>query len=372
MARGLPGQVWPRLNRRQAGGHHASGRASDIGHIAEPLAEAGRDVREELQQIRGLVADAVTTLGDAFATLSADAIAQRNLIADMVSALRDDDVSPSGLQTADQTPSGDGASDEEAPAEEPSSRVTIGSFVRDTAALLTSFVDLAVAASEQNTEMVRRIDEMSGQLDAMIDVLSNMRSIADQTKLLSLNATIEAARAGETGLGFGVVADEVRHLSKGSNDFNEQILERIDVIRASKDRTREAVHHSSSRDSEVLSRGRTDLDTMTAQMAQLEELLNQRATLAAEMAERLTRSTADATRSLQFEDIVRQVAEHAEKRMTQMLDVLDLIPASLEASGREAGDARKAIEAATRDLVDNPPSRPAVQDDVTTGEIDLF
>lgn len=101
----------------------------------------------------------------------------------------------------------------------------IGERINDSVNLINS----AGAAAEQTKERTVLLEDSS---QAIGNVVSVIAQIAKQTNLLALNATIEASRAGEAGLGFAVVAKEVKELSEQTKNATDSISQEIEKLQS--------------------------------------------------------------------------------------------------------------------------------------------
>ena len=82
---------------------------------------------------------------------------------------------------------------------------------------------------EASSSIAAKLSVLNEKASKISAVVTTISKVADQTNLLSLNAAIEAEKAGEYGLGFSVVATEIRRLADqtavATNDIEKMVQE---------------------------------------------------------------------------------------------------------------------------------------------------
>ncbi|MCI0487953.1 MAG: PAS domain S-box protein [Blastocatellia bacterium] len=112
-----------------------------------------------------------------------------------------------------------------------SARLALGMAERGDNAVrdMTEAITRIESAVQQTSQKMRILGLRSSEISEILDLITD---IAAQTNLLSLNAAIEAAHAGEAGLGFSVVAEEIRKLAEKSTRATKDVGNLVKTIQS--------------------------------------------------------------------------------------------------------------------------------------------
>ena len=267
-------------------------------NLSDCIEQESSAFRSELNQLKSMLADAVSTMSNSFNNLHALTSGQSTVVCSLVSDLADS-------------------------VEQDSTHINFTGFTHETDKVLQFFIDHIVQISKQSVEMVAVINDVGAHMAHVEKLLGDVQKIADQTNLLALNAAIEAARAGEAGRGFAVVAGEVRNLSKNSDKFSEEIKA---VVKASKDNIRNArdmIEVMASKDMNVALSSKANIDKMMFDIGTINANVARNVDEISQLTGRIEISVGNAVRGLQFEDMARQLIEQMQANLDHFAALKD-------------------------------------------------
>jgi methyl-accepting chemotaxis protein len=157
------------------------------------------------------------------------------------------------------------------------------------------------------------IAAISGHVNKLKEMATDVGVIARHTNLLSLNAAIEAARAGERGRGFAVVAKEVRELSQESAQTAERIAGVIQQVSAAMVKANQSyVNFSKQNDLIVARAGQTITGVVSRIEALAQETCQSSESMMAE-SEAISAEIDQVLMSVQSQDRISQILEHTQQ-----------------------------------------------------------
>lgn len=236
------------------------------------------------------------------------------------------------------------------------------------------------ASSKSSVQLVLVLNTMREQILAIERLLGEIGGISKQTNLLALNAAIEAARAGEAGRGFAVVADNIRVLSQRSSDFAIQIGSKHQVMKETIGQAGMVIGGIASQDLDLTLSTQSRVKQIVNELDELNKHTALQLKKIFAVADKISADVGDSVRSLQFEDLVRQLSERTSKRVSELhstfaaihqsIGIVDLTPG---ADVKLLAKAEAILASKAEDLRNILIAGVSVsQSDMAQGDIDLF
>lgn len=181
---------------------------------------------------------------------------------------------------------------------------------------LTDFVQQVVQMSKQAVTMVRAIDTILDDVGRLTGQIDNVDRIAERTTVLALNARIEAERAGDAGLGFRVVAGEVRQLSRTTAELAHAIKAEIAHIADALKSGHATLASVASMDMTREIEAKEEVDQTLALLLERDGQINTLASNSLNTARDIEAAVSKIVTAMQFEDRTHQRLEHVAQALT--------------------------------------------------------
>jgi methyl-accepting chemotaxis protein len=190
---------------------------------------------------------------------------------------------------------------------------TVASAVEEMTASISDVRDRCQQAADESEQAATRSRETNAVMQKLVDsareigkVVDMINNIAEQTNMLALNASIEAAGAGEAGMGFAVVANEVKDLASQTGEATKAISRQIDEIQTNADSSSKATQQGTEAMEQMKESNEGILQAVQEQALSVEEISKSMGDVGQETNE-VTRRVGEATSGVQ--EVTRSVQE---------------------------------------------------------------
>lgn len=182
-------------------------------------------------------------------------------------------------------------------------------------ASLQSTLDERIAQIQANFDSLQALAQ---DFDTLRPIIESISAIADKAFFLSINAAVEAARAGPAGAAFGLVANEMRALSKMTQTASKEIGAGIATftgrMQGEIDRARPSVENTGD-----------ELDRLVAELGELQTGFAQAGQALSTMIQSMDGEHREMVNRLstilghvQFQDIIRQRLDQVSEALCEL------------------------------------------------------
>ncbi len=171
--------------------------------------------------------------------------------------------------------------------------------------------------------LVYALDDVVVDVNEVVQHIGEIEQINKQTNLLALNAKIEATRAGDAGKGFGVVADEVRVLSKDINQLATTLRSRVNAVHNGIQKGHERLQSIASLDMSSNLQAKDRIEGMMSGLIAQNDLFTEKLNMSSKMSQQLEADMSTVIQRFQFQDKAQQQLDSIKTTMTVLQDVTE-------------------------------------------------
>jgi methyl-accepting chemotaxis protein len=324
-------------------------------YLNRELVDQYGNIQNENDQLRSILSNAIENLISSFTRLEKDASRQHEVAIEL---------------TGDK---------KESLSESSARSVSFATLFTTIDQVMKKLLDAAVTNQGDADLVAEQTRKTRHDFQQVLNLLGEVKKIADQTNLLAINAAVESARAGAAGRGFAVVAEEVRNLSIRSNRFSDEIDKTVRSISEALGGVESSVVSLAEKSGALVDEERQKISDLMLQAREYQNLVGSSAQEITTLSKSLSSSVGQAVTSLQFQDMSSQIIDTVNKRLDSSKSLLENLVNLPEHAIHEPAQPQHShlhrltgLLASAMELVQDYHHNPVSQKSMDEGEIELF